>query len=74
MVICLINYVHHIHKTTFQIHYGYYEFLVMIFGVMNAPAIFMSSMNRVFSLFFNKIVEVFVDDILVYSKTKENYA
>lgn len=53
-------------KTTFRIRYGHYEFLVMLFGMTNAPAAFMDIMSQVFNLYLDQFVIVFVDMILVY--------
>ncbi|GKE26198.1 putative reverse transcriptase domain-containing protein, partial [Tanacetum coccineum] len=60
-------------KTTFRTRYGHYKFQVMPRGLTNAPTVFMELMNRVCKPYLDKFVIVFIDDILIYSKSKQEY-
>jgi hypothetical protein len=62
-----------IEKTAFSTRYGHYEYVVISFGLTNAPAVFIEAMNRMLHPYLDVFVVVFIDDILIYSKTEEEH-
>ena len=62
-----------VHKTTFRMRYRHYEFLIIPFGLTNAPTNFMDLMNHVFRSYVDQFFVVFINDILMYSKDRENH-
>jgi hypothetical protein len=59
-------------KTTMKTHYGSYEFLIMLFGLCNAPSTFTTLMNSIFHDKLDEFLIIYIDDIHIYSKSVEN--
>lgn len=62
-----------IEKTAIWLHLGHYEFIVITFGLTNAPTIFMTLMNTLFRKHLQKVMLIFMDDIFIYSKMTEKH-
>jgi hypothetical protein len=60
-------------KTAFILRYGLYKYTVISFGLINAPAYFMYIMNKIFMQYLDKFFVVFIDDILLYSRSEEEH-
>ena len=60
-------------KTTFHTHYGLYEWMVQLMGLTNAPAVFMGLMNNLFTNLLDRGIIVFLNDVLVYSHTRDEH-
>jgi hypothetical protein len=60
-------------NTAFKMRLGHYEFTILPFGLMNSPGVFMSLMNEVFHKYLDKFIQVFIDNILIYSQTMEDH-
>jgi hypothetical protein len=60
-------------KTAFKLRFGLYEFTILPFGLTNAPWVFMSLMNGVFREYLERFIQVFIDDILIFSRTTEEH-
>jgi hypothetical protein len=60
-------------KIAFRTHYGHYKFLVISSGLTNVPTVFMDTMNRVFHDYLDQFTVVFIDDMLIYSRTSKEH-